>query len=44
VCGCFAIIVKNEGLAGTIAISGLPQDEDHALAVEALKTYVATSA
>jgi uncharacterized protein (UPF0303 family) len=42
--GCFPIIIKNEGLVGTIAISGLPQDEDHALAVKALKTYLETTA
>ena len=42
--GCFPIIIKNEGMVGTIAISGLPQDEDHAHAVKALKTYLETTA
>jgi len=38
--GCFPIIIKGEGIVGTIAISGLPQDEDHALAVKAIKNYL----
>lgn len=38
--GCFPIIIKGEGIIGTIAISGLPQDKDHALAVKAIKNYL----
>lgn len=38
--GCFPIIVAGEGIVGTIAISGLPQEDDHALAVQALETYL----
>ena len=34
--GSFPIIVKGTGLVGTLTISGLPQAQDHALAVEAI--------
>ena len=35
--GSFPIIVKGTGMVGTLTISGLPQEQDHALAVEALR-------
>jgi len=35
--GCFPILVKGTGLVGTLTISGLTQDLDHALAVEAIR-------
>ena len=39
--GCFPIIVKNTGMVGTLTISGLPQEEDHKLAVQAIRDYLA---
>lgn len=39
--GCFPIIVKNTGMVGTLTISGLPQEEDHKLAVQAIREFLA---
>lgn len=42
--GGFPLISKAEGFVGALLISGLPQVEDHLLAVEILQTYLNFSA
>lgn len=39
--GCFPIILKDSGIVGTITVSGLPQEEDHKLVVQAIRDYQA---
>ena len=39
--GCFPVIVRGTGMVGTITVSGLPQEEDHKLVVEAIREYLA---
>ncbi|MNW49573.1 hypothetical protein D3C74_269980 [compost metagenome] len=37
--GGFPIVVNHVGLVGTVVISGLPMEEDHAICYEALKRF-----
>jgi uncharacterized protein (UPF0303 family) len=38
--GCFPIIIKDTGVVGAITISGLAQEEDHKLVVQAIRDYL----
>lgn len=38
--GAFPIVVADVGLVGTVAVSGLPQVDDHKLVVEALEQFL----
>ena len=39
--GCFPLTVRGVGAVGTVTVSGLPQADDHALVVEALRAFLA---
>lgn len=39
--GAFPIRVIGTGLVGTVTVSGLPQQDDHALVVEAIESFLA---
>ncbi|MCU1538648.1 MAG: hypothetical protein JWP82_2999 [Humibacillus sp.] len=39
--GAFPVLVRGVGCVGTIAVSGLPQREDHRLVVETLEAFLA---
>jgi uncharacterized protein (UPF0303 family) len=39
--GCFPLVVRGVGFVGTVAVSGLPQKDDHDLVVEALRAHLA---
>ncbi|MER7698484.1 MULTISPECIES: heme-degrading domain-containing protein [unclassified Streptomyces] len=41
--GSFPIAVEGAGVIGTVTVSGLPQAEDHAMVVEALEQFAATT-
>ena len=38
--GCFPVILKDTGPIGTITISGLAQEDDHAMVVDAIRAYL----
>ena len=40
--GAFPIVVRGTGCVGTVAVSGLPELEDHRLVVETLEVFLAT--
>lgn len=40
--GAFPILLRGTGCIGTVAVSGLPQREDHRLVVETLEAILAT--
>ncbi|MFC1490292.1 heme-degrading domain-containing protein [Candidatus Latescibacterota bacterium] len=39
--GCFPIIIRGTGVVGTITVSGLAQEDDHALVVRIMREYLA---
>ena len=39
--GCFPVRVTDVGIVGTVAVSGLASEDDHALVVEALRSFLA---
>lgn len=39
--GSFPVIVKDTGMIGTITVSGLAQEDDHELVVQAIRDYLA---
>ena len=39
--GCFPVIVEETGMVGTITVSGLSQEEDHKLVVQAIRDHLA---
>jgi len=42
--GCFPLVVRGVGFVGTVAVSGLAQQDDHDLVVEALRELLARPA
>jgi uncharacterized protein (UPF0303 family) len=39
--GCFPILVRSAGMIGTVAVSGLPQEDDHRFVTEVLRDFLA---
>jgi uncharacterized protein (UPF0303 family) len=42
--GSFPVHVRGTGLVGSVTVSGLPQEEDHALVVECMREFLSRSA
>jgi len=40
--GCFPVHVKGCGIVGAVAVSGLPQVDDHRLVVETIRAFLTT--
>jgi len=40
--GAFPLTLKGTGPVGTVTVSGLPQEEDHALVVETIREFLAS--
>jgi uncharacterized protein (UPF0303 family) len=40
--GCFPLVVRGAGLVACVTVSGLPQEEDHALVVRCLHGFLRT--
>lgn len=38
--GCVPVVVARVGFVGTVTVSGLPQDQDHALVVQAMREHL----
>jgi uncharacterized protein (UPF0303 family) len=38
--GAFPVFLKGTGLVGSVTVSGLPQEEDHALVVECVREFL----
>jgi uncharacterized protein (UPF0303 family) len=38
--GCFPLRIRDVGVVGTVAVSGLPQTQDHSLVVEAIESVL----
>jgi uncharacterized protein (UPF0303 family) len=38
--GAVPVVVEGTGQVGTVTVSGLPQEEDHALAVECIEAFI----
>jgi uncharacterized protein (UPF0303 family) len=41
--GAFPVLVRGTGCVGTVAVSGLPEVEDHKLLVATLEAFLADS-
>jgi uncharacterized protein (UPF0303 family) len=39
--GAFPLIVRDVGVVGTVTVSGLPQEDDHRLVVDAVRAFLA---